>query len=175
MDGEAWQAAVHGVAQSWTRLKQLSSSSSSSIVISLCNIFYKPLLLPAQQLQFVQCLLSCFCVKYFSSVVLKLVSPSSEFFILGTYILQYQTLHSILFYSSSLSIEIPNLFPHYMHVFLYCYKHIHNRNIRVTSLFANVIISHFLLPFFDLSHVKSYIFLPLANFIVCQTFFILCC
>ena len=30
MDGEAWQAAVHGVAQSWTRLKRLSSSSSST-------------------------------------------------------------------------------------------------------------------------------------------------
>ena len=29
-DGEAWWAAVCGVAQSWTRLKQLSSSSSSS-------------------------------------------------------------------------------------------------------------------------------------------------
>ena len=28
MDGEAWQAAVHGVTQNWTRLKQLSSSSS---------------------------------------------------------------------------------------------------------------------------------------------------
>ena len=27
MDGEAWWAAVHGVAQSWTRLKRLSSSS----------------------------------------------------------------------------------------------------------------------------------------------------
>ena len=30
MDGEAWWAAVHGVAQSRTRLKRLSSSSSSS-------------------------------------------------------------------------------------------------------------------------------------------------
>ena len=30
MDGGAWYAAVHGVAQSWTRLKRLSSSSSSS-------------------------------------------------------------------------------------------------------------------------------------------------
>ena len=30
MDREAWRAAIHGVAQSWTRLKQLSSSSSSS-------------------------------------------------------------------------------------------------------------------------------------------------
>ena len=29
-DGEAWWAAVYGAAQSWTRLKQLSSSSSSS-------------------------------------------------------------------------------------------------------------------------------------------------
>ena len=29
-DGEAWWAAVSGVAQSWTRLKRLSSSSSSS-------------------------------------------------------------------------------------------------------------------------------------------------
>ena len=28
MDGGAWWAAVYGVAQSWTRLKQLSSSSS---------------------------------------------------------------------------------------------------------------------------------------------------
>ena len=32
-DGEAWWAAVYGVAQSWTRLKQLSSSSSSSLVL----------------------------------------------------------------------------------------------------------------------------------------------
>ena len=30
MDGKAWRAAVHGVAQSRTRLKRLSSSSSSS-------------------------------------------------------------------------------------------------------------------------------------------------
>ena len=29
MDREAWRAAVHGVAKSWTRLKQLSSSCSS--------------------------------------------------------------------------------------------------------------------------------------------------
>ena len=31
MDGGAWWAAVYGVAQSWTRLKRLSSSSSSNI------------------------------------------------------------------------------------------------------------------------------------------------
>ena len=30
MDGGAWRVSVYGVAQSWTRLKQLSSSSSSS-------------------------------------------------------------------------------------------------------------------------------------------------
>ena len=34
-DGGAWWAAVYGVAQSQTRLKQLSSSSSSAEVISL--------------------------------------------------------------------------------------------------------------------------------------------
>ena len=31
-DGGAWWAAVYGVAQSWTRLKRLSSSSSSSAI-----------------------------------------------------------------------------------------------------------------------------------------------
>ena len=31
MDREAWHAVVHGVAKSWTRLKRLSSSSSSSM------------------------------------------------------------------------------------------------------------------------------------------------
>ena len=34
MDEEAWYAAVHGVAQSRTRLKWLSSSSSNSLLIS---------------------------------------------------------------------------------------------------------------------------------------------
>ena len=31
-DGGTWWAAVYGVTQSWTQLKQLSSSSSSSII-----------------------------------------------------------------------------------------------------------------------------------------------
>ena len=35
MDGEAWWAPVHGVAQSRTRLKRLSSSSSSSLISSI--------------------------------------------------------------------------------------------------------------------------------------------
>ena len=37
MDREAWLAAIHGVTQSWTQLKQLSSSSSSSFSISPSN------------------------------------------------------------------------------------------------------------------------------------------
>ena len=36
-DGGAWWAAIYGVAQSWTRLKQLSSSSSSSLDLSMCT------------------------------------------------------------------------------------------------------------------------------------------
>ena len=32
-DGGAWWAAISGVAQSWTRLKRLSSSSSSSLIV----------------------------------------------------------------------------------------------------------------------------------------------
>ena len=37
-EGEAWWAAVYGVAQSWTRLKRLSSSSSSSVkmTVAIC-------------------------------------------------------------------------------------------------------------------------------------------
>ena len=36
-DGGAWWVAVYGVAQSWTRLKQLSSNSSSSLFQSQCK------------------------------------------------------------------------------------------------------------------------------------------
>ena len=36
-DGRAWWAAIYGVAQSWTRLKQLSSTSSS--ILSWSQIF----------------------------------------------------------------------------------------------------------------------------------------
>ena len=39
-DGGAWWAAVYGVAQSWTRLKWLSSSSSSSLSKSLCWLYF---------------------------------------------------------------------------------------------------------------------------------------
>ena len=38
-DGGAWWAAICGVAQSRTRLKQLSSSSSSSLLIEMFNLF----------------------------------------------------------------------------------------------------------------------------------------
>ena len=47
-DGGAWWAAVYGVAQSRTRLKQLSSSSSSSRyefflfkILAVCQIYFK--------------------------------------------------------------------------------------------------------------------------------------
>ena len=50
-DGEAWWAAVYRVAQSWTRLKQLSSSSSRNNYrvsylhykrfVSICNIAHR--------------------------------------------------------------------------------------------------------------------------------------
>ena len=46
MDGGAWWAAVFGVAQSWTQLKQLSSSSSNNLsedffgfVFYLCHLW----------------------------------------------------------------------------------------------------------------------------------------
>ena len=37
-DGEAWWAAVYGVAQSWTRLKWLSSSSSNVLTCSTFSV-----------------------------------------------------------------------------------------------------------------------------------------
>ena len=48
MDREAWRAAVHGVTQSQTRLKRLSSSSMSieSVIPSNHLILCRPLLLP---------------------------------------------------------------------------------------------------------------------------------
>ena len=52
-DGEAWWAAVHGVAQSWTRLKRLSSSSSSSRASPLVWMVKN---LPAMQETWVQSL-----------------------------------------------------------------------------------------------------------------------
>ena len=36
-DGGAWWAAVYGVAQSWTRLKQLSSSLSEGLEVGFCT------------------------------------------------------------------------------------------------------------------------------------------
>ena len=42
-DGGAWWAAVYGVAQSWTRLKRLSSSSSSSKLLQSCPTLCDPM------------------------------------------------------------------------------------------------------------------------------------
>ena len=39
-DGGAWWAAVYGVTQSWTWLKQLSSSSGSNITVSYAILFF---------------------------------------------------------------------------------------------------------------------------------------
>ena len=38
MDGGAWRAAVYGVAQSWTRLKRLSSSSSRKDIKNIAKM-----------------------------------------------------------------------------------------------------------------------------------------
>ena len=40
-DGRAWWAAVYGVAQSWTQLKQLSSSSRRQIKKDIAEIYVK--------------------------------------------------------------------------------------------------------------------------------------
>ena len=45
-DGGAWWAAVYGVAQSWTRLKRLSSSSSGSVIKNLPTNVGAPCLIP---------------------------------------------------------------------------------------------------------------------------------
>ena len=42
-DREAWWAAISGVAQSWTRLKRLSSSSSSGKSLHSCSILCDPM------------------------------------------------------------------------------------------------------------------------------------
>ena len=42
-DGGAWWAAVYGVAQSWTRLKWLSSSGSTLLLLMLLNTCFKHL------------------------------------------------------------------------------------------------------------------------------------
>ena len=41
-DEGAWWAAIYGVAQSWTRLKRLSSSSSMYKKSSMCRLWYFP-------------------------------------------------------------------------------------------------------------------------------------
>ena len=40
-DGEAWRAAVYGVAQSRTRLKQLSSSRNSYLLLSVFLVYFR--------------------------------------------------------------------------------------------------------------------------------------
>ena len=42
MDGEAWWAAIYGVAQSWTRLKRLSSSSGKESACQCRRLRFDP-------------------------------------------------------------------------------------------------------------------------------------
>ena len=64
-DGGAWWAAVYGVAQSRTQLKQLSSSSSSDPEVSeAVFIFFLPFLYSALLQLFAPFYLSCFCLSY---------------------------------------------------------------------------------------------------------------
>ena len=65
MDGRAWGAAVHGVAQSRTQLKRLSSSSSSYTFYCVVLHFYKNCAL---------CLQSAKIVRFFSFGEKKTVS-----------------------------------------------------------------------------------------------------
>ena len=58
-DGGAWWAAIYGVAQSRTQLKQLSSSSSSSLFSSTglpTDSYYTPITIP--------CIISPFCSRF---------------------------------------------------------------------------------------------------------------
>ena len=60
-DGGAWWAAVSGVAQSWTRLKQLSSSSSSFWGVLTLTVYVKSYHLMEKYLQ-------CTKTKFFQAV-----------------------------------------------------------------------------------------------------------
>ena len=71
MDGGTWQAAVHGVAQSWTQLKQLSSSCnvclfifSQTLSIDMCSEL-KPLTKYKHSQQMHLCLYSFVTLKIF--------------------------------------------------------------------------------------------------------------
>ena len=60
-DGGAWWAAVCGVAQSWTRLKRLSSSSSGE----LDHLFFKCLVELTIEISWA----GCFCVEGYSLLI----------------------------------------------------------------------------------------------------------
>ena len=61
-DGGAWWAAVCGVAQSWTRLKRLSSSSSSRYISdTVCLSVVDTACFPSQ---YISCLLALFIMSF---------------------------------------------------------------------------------------------------------------
>ena len=70
-DGGAWWAAVYGVAQSWTRVKRLSSSSSSMCIhliefLRFTYIFVK-VLLPRKKMKSMLCYWHCYLKRFPSS------------------------------------------------------------------------------------------------------------
>ena len=71
-DGRAWWAAIYGVTQSWTRLKQLSSSSSMDLTVQVpmqyCSLQHWTLL-PSPVPSSAGC---CFCFGSVSSFFLEL-------------------------------------------------------------------------------------------------------
>ena len=85
MDREAWRAAVHGVAQSWTQLKQLSSSSSMSTesmmpsnhLILCCPLLLLPSIFPSIRVFSNESVLHIRWPKYWSFSFS--VSPSNEY------------------------------------------------------------------------------------------------
>ena len=58
-DGGAWWAAVYGVAQSWTQLKRLSSSSIYCILMSCTHLKCKSVNQRKKRKECVLCLISC--------------------------------------------------------------------------------------------------------------------
>ena len=78
--GEAWWAAVYGVAQSWTRLKRLSSSSSSKAVRTFCTPRVFPLFCKMRSPKAVW----TFCTPRVFTLLLLLLSRFSHVRLLAT-------------------------------------------------------------------------------------------
>ena len=100
-DGGAWWAAVYGVAQSWTRLKRLSCSSSV-LFISVCSLVLLGLLVN---------------ISYIFSIFASILSPRSwiicTVIILNYFFLKVDYLHFISLFSGGFILPL-----HLRHNFL---------------------------------------------------------